>query len=246
MGSEDLFIAPELTEFHALDDDAVRLILFYHGFKHIGPLVDLLLGHEARAEVRLEVVAADRLEGRFTLSDFDLLPARDRAEAVAVSDDAGAAELEQLGELGVVDLRTGQDDSGAEFRFGIRGPVADLFERFAQIRQDQPVRTDFTDELDEVELIARDRRVVEFPEVPDLGDDGTDFVVVFDGREQCFIGRVDPQCGKVREHLVPQFVHVIHECRPVVLQRGVDDRSHERIVLDRRDLFKMLLHTFHG
>ncbi len=108
------------------------------------------------------------------------------------------------------------------------------------------MRTDFTDELDEVELIARDRRVVQFPEVPDLGDDGTDFVVVFDGREQCFIGRVDPQCGKVREHLVPQFVHVIHECSPVVLQRGVDDRGHERIVLDRRDLFKMLLHTFHG
>ena len=104
------------------------------------------------------------------------------------------------------------------------------------------MRTDFTDELDEVELIARDRRVVQFPEVPDLGDDGTDF----DSREQCFIGRVDPQCGKVREHLVTQFVHVIHECRPVVLQRGIDDRGHERIVLDRRDLFKMLLHTFHG
>ncbi len=132
-------------------------------------------------------MATDGFEWRFTISDFDRLSARFRTEAVAVSHDAGAAELQKLREFRVVDLRAGHDDAGTEIRFRVRSPLADLLERLLQVRQDQFVRADLTDELDDMELIARHGRVVQFPEVADLRDDRADFIVVFDGGHQSVV-----------------------------------------------------------
>ena len=118
---EDLLIAPELAELHALVYHAVRAELV-HKALHLGvPLVDFVPAHEARALVPVLIVAADRVEGGLALRYLYALAAGEAAEAVAVRHDHGAAHFDQLGELGVVYLaaamttraRKGKDGSGS-------------------------------------------------------------------------------------------------------------------------------------
>ena len=153
-------------------------------------LVDLRTLHEAGALVPVQVVADDGVERALAVADLDALAAREAAEAVAVGHDHRAAGLEELRELGIVDLGAGDHDARAERELRLGLALFDLGERLLQVREDQVVRADLAHELDDVELIAGNGRVGQLAEVADLGDDIAQLVELLDGRAHGGIGGV--------------------------------------------------------
>ena len=153
-------------------------------------LVDLRAFHEAGALVPVQVVAADGVKRGLAVLDLDALTAREAAEAVAVGHDHGAAGLEELRKLGIVDLGAGDHDARAEGEFLLGLALFDLGERLLEVREDQVVRADLAHELDDVELIAGNGRVGQLAEVADLGDDIAQLVELLDGRAHGGIGGV--------------------------------------------------------
>ena len=145
MGGQDLLIAPELAELHALVDDAVRAELLDEALELGVALVNLAAGHEARALVPVQVVPRDGVEGALALGNLYALAAREAAEAVPVGHDHGAAALDELGEIRVVYLAAGEDYPRAVGELRLRLALPYLLERLPEIGQDKIVRAGLAD-----------------------------------------------------------------------------------------------------
>ncbi|CCX45500.1 unknown [Firmicutes bacterium CAG:103] len=210
-------------------------------------LVDLRAFHEAGALVPVQVVAADGVKRGLAVLDLDALTAREAAEAVAVGHDHGAAALEELRELGIVDLGAGDHDARAEGEFRLGLALFDLGKRLLQVREDQVVRADLAHELDDVELIAGNGRVGQLAEVADLGDDIAQLVELLDGRAHGGIGGVHAVAlGELVDDLELELALVVVIAGLIALERGIDLRDEEAVVLHGIDEEEMLFHTLHG
>src|SRR5699024_4293370 len=144
-GAQDLLIAPELAKLHVLIHDAVGMELVHKALDLRVALVYLVAGHEPRALVPVEVVAADGVVGAFAGGDVYALPAREAAEAVAVRHNHGAAHLDELGEVRVVYLGADHDYAGAEGELRLRFAGLYLLQRFLYVGEDELVRTHLAD-----------------------------------------------------------------------------------------------------
>ena len=113
-----------------------------------------ILRHEARAVAGLEVVAGNRGQRLLAVLDLDGHTRLHSTIAVTVADDFGAAAFDQLGELGIIILRAGQNDLAAERALLIGLAGLELLSRFLQHGEDQILRADLRAELDHMELVG--------------------------------------------------------------------------------------------
>ena len=210
-------------------------------------LVDLAAVHEPHTLVPVEIVAADGVEGRLALLYFDLLPAWEAAEAVAIRHHHGAAHLDELGELRVVDLAARQRHTGAEREHRLRTPRLQLRQRILQIGQDQVVGTDLAHQHDHMVLVPGDGRVFQLPEIADSRDDPAEAIVALYRLPQRRIGHVHAVVVAERvQHLQLQLGLVVVQTGPVTLHGRVDDGGEEPVVLHWVQQGEMLLHPLHG
>ena len=109
------------------------------------------------------------------------------------------------------------------------------------------MRADLAHELDDVELIAGNGRVGQLAEVADLGDDIAQLVELLDGRAHGGIGGVHAVAlGKLVNDLELQLALVVVIAGLIALERGIDLRDEEAIVLHGIDEEEVLFHTLHG
>ena len=247
MRGQDLLVAPELAELHALVDDAVRAELVDEAPELGVALVNLVAGHEARALVPMQIVPRDGVEGALALGYLYPLAAREAAEAVAVGDDHGAAALDELREVGVVYLAAGEDNPGAvgELRLGLAVPY--LLERLLEVGQDKIVRAGLAHELYHMELVAGYRRVRQLAEIAYLGDHVAELVEVLDGLPHGLLGDVDAQLvAQGLDYLDSELGLIVVEAGLVPLHGRVHDGDEELVVLHGIEQEEVLLHTLHG
>src|SRR5699024_378861 len=132
----------------------------------------------------------------------------------------------------VVYLGADHDYAGAEGELRLRFAGLYLLQRFLYVGEDELVRTHLADELDDVELIARDGRVFELAVIAYLGDGVAKLVEVLDGLAQRGLGGVYAKAFfKLVEHLELQLGLVVVEGGLVALHGRVDDGDEELVVL---------------
>jgi hypothetical protein len=163
---------------------------------------------------------------------------------VTVADDFGAAAFDQLGELGVIVLGAGQNDLAAERALLIGLAGLEFLGRFLQHREDQFLRADQRAELDDLELIARDGRVVELAVITDLIDDRADLIVQVDGLHERLVGDVDTEFLVQRiEDVGLKLAFIVLNAVLISLERHVGERHEEVRILDDVHVVKVLLET---
>ena len=107
--------------------------------------------------------------------------------------------------------------------------------------------TDLTDQLDHMELIAGDGRIVQLTEIADLGNGTAQVVVLFHRRAQSLVGDIDAvDLMELVQHLLLQLGLVIVKAGLIALHGRVDDGDKEALVLHRLQQEEMLLHPLHG
>ena len=187
-------------------------------------------------------MAGDGVQRLLALLDNDGLAAFHRAVAVAVADHQGAAALDELGEVRVVVLGTGQNHLAAVVGLGIRLAGLHLFGRLSQLVENQVLGADQGGQLDHLKLISGDGGVIQLSVVADLVDQAADLVVLLNGLHQRFVGDVDA------ELLVQLAQHVVTELLPVMLvvvlrslEGHVDEFAEEVVVLDDVHPLQVLL-----
>ena len=175
----------------------------------------------------------DAAQRALALLEHDGNAALDGAVAEAVAHDERAAALDELGEVGVVVLRASQYDLAAEFLLQVGLAGLELLGRLAQIREDEVLRADEGDELDHMELIARDRGVVQLAVVADLVDQTADLVVLLDGLADRVVGDVDAEVLVQRlEHVGAQLGLKVLIAVFRVFEGNVGEFAEEIIVVD--------------
>ena len=195
----------------------------------------------------VEIVAADGVKRRLPLPYLDLLPAGEAAEAVAIRHHHGAAHLQKLGELGIVDLAARHHHAGAEREYRLRLPRLQLLQRLLQIGQDQVVGADLTDQHDHMVLVTGDGRIFQLSEIPDGGNRAAKPVVALYRLPQRRIGHVYPVVvAEHVQHLQLQLGLVVVQTGLVPLHGRVDDGGDELWILHRLEQGEMLLHPLHG
>ena len=204
--------APEVAELDVLVDNAVGVELPGQAICGLAALEDLLVGHEARAFARDEVVAADLDESGLLVVQLYHFPAGEHAEAEAVERYERACILEHAGKVGVVHL--GADDAHTAAVPGLRVDlaVADFLQGLLQVGQDELLRTAEAYHVDDVELVAGDGRILELAELAYLRYDPADLVVAGHGITQSGVGNVHAQL------LVHRVEHPVLHLGDVVLE----------------------------
>ena len=193
----------------------------------------LVLRHEARAVGGGQVVLGDGVDGIDALGQVDDLSRLHRAVAVTVADDAGAAALDELGEIGIVVLGAGQDHLAAELLLQVGLAGLHLLGSLTQVGQDQILGTRQGDQLDHVELIAGDGWVVQLAVVADLVDETGDLVLLLDGLADGLVGDVDAEVIVQRlQHMGTQLGGKVLIGNLVVLEGDVGKLAEEVVVVD--------------
>ena len=209
-------------------------------------LVDLHTVHKARALIPVQVMTADGVKSGLPGKNLYGFAARETAEAVAVGHHHGAAALDQLREIRIIDFGAGQHHADTERELGFRLSLFHLGERFLQIRQDQVMRADLADQLDHMEFIAGDRRVFKLPEFPDGRDRLRQFVKLCDGFAHRFFRNIHT------ERVLHRIQDVLLNLRLVILQIGfvtlhgrINDGDKEVLMFDGVQEIELFLHTLH-
>ena len=179
------------------------------------------------------------------LHDY-LIAAGDGAEAVAVGHNIRAAALKEFGEVGIVYLAAGDHNAGAERELWLRLAGLDLLQRLAQVGEYQILGTCEADELDNVELIARDGRIRELAHIADLGDDAADLVVLLNGGAQLLLREVHAVHAPQRlDDLLLYLAAEVARVPRGFLQRHVDEAGEEFFLRDELAVVEILLHAVH-
>ena len=179
------------------------------------------------------------------LDDY-LLPAGQRAEAVAVGYDARTAHLDKLCKLRIVDLGAYEHDLCSVVGLLVRFAGLELLSRLAQLIDDEVLRAYERYELDDVELVAGDGRVIELAVAADLGYEAADLVMALDSVHELFVGIVDA-IGFLhgRYDLLFDLAAEISGVPVALLYRHVDARGKEFFVGNELAVLKILLHAVH-
>ena len=161
---------------------------------------------------------------------------------MAVGNDEGTAALDELGEIGVVVLGAGEHDLAAPGRLLVGFALLHFLGGVAQHGENEVLRADEGAQLDDLELITRDGRVVELAVAADLLDELADLVVLLDSLADGLVGGVDA------ELLVQRIQNVILKLRDEVidsvlglLERDVGEVHEEVRVLDDVHVTQVLL-----
>ena len=192
-------------------------------------------------------MAADLTQDVFLVVELDDLAARRAAEAETVGHDQRAAALDELRQAGIVDLAADDGNAGTVRALGVRLALFELSERLAQVGQDERLRAGVAHEVEDVELIARDDRVIELAHLSDLADDLTDLVVLGDRLAQRLVGGVNAEgLGQTVEHVLAHLRGVGVDVVIGHLERHVGVRDKELLLaVDLQDL-KVLHGAVHG
>ena len=109
------------------------------------------------------------------------------------------------------------------------------------------MRAYLADEVDDVELVAGDVRVLALAEIADLGDDAADLVVILNGLAHCGVGHVHAKAVlELIDDLELELSLVVVEVGLVALHGRVDLSDEEAGVLYGVDEEEVLFHTLHG
>ena len=112
-------------------------------------------------------------------------------------------DSDELRQAGIVDLAADDGNAGTVRALGVRLALFEISERLAQVGQDERLRAGVAHEVEDVELIARDDRVVELAHLSDLADDLADLVVLGDRLAQRLVGGVNAEgLGQTVEHVL--------------------------------------------
>ena len=109
------------------------------------------------------------------------------------------------------------------------------------------MRADLADELDNMELIAGDGRIIELAEIADLCYNAAELIVLLDSLAHCGIGNINTEAlFQGLYDLEHELCLVVIEVGLVALHGRIDLRYKEAIVLDRIYKEEVLFHTLHG
>ncbi len=158
-------------------------------------------------------MAADLRQRGLVVLELDDLAAGRGAEAVTVGHDQRADVLNELGELGIVDLGADDGDAGAEGGLGVGLAGLELLQRLLQVGEDQLGGTHIAHQTDHVELVAGDDRVLGLAHLADLLDDAAHLVMLGHSRADRFIGDVRAE-GLVNavEHVRLHLLDIAGHC----------------------------------
>ena len=181
---------PEIAELHGFVDDAFGTVLGGETVDRVAALLDLLLAHVTRALRSLQVVGADLRKDIVRVVELDDFTARRAAEAETVGNDHRAGVFDHAGHVEVVDLGADEGHTAAIPRLGVDFSLLDLCQRFLQVREDLALRAAVSNQVEDMELITGDGRILELAHVADLGDDLADLIVLGNSLAQRLVGRI--------------------------------------------------------
>ena len=133
---------------------------------------------------------AQLAQGILVVLQFDDLAAGGGAEAVAVGHHQGAAALDELGQLGIVDLAAHDGDSGPEGGLLVGLAGLQFLQGLPQIGENQVLGTGIGHQVQHVELIPGDDGVIGLAHFADLADDAADLVMLGHGGADGVVGGV--------------------------------------------------------
>ena len=139
----------------------------------------------------LQVPAADLRECVLGIGELYLLSAGEGAVAVAVGDHQCAAALDELDELGIVDLRADNDNADTVVLLGVGLAAFYLLKRLAQIWEDESLGAGVADQNQNGVLIAGDGRDIQLAQLAYLGEDAADLIVLAHGGADGVVRGVD-------------------------------------------------------
>ena len=167
-------------------------------------------------------MSGDRCQRIFALLDIDVLSGLERAVAVSVGYYESSAAFDQLDEVRIVVLGTGEQDLDLVVRLVVRLSCLELFECLSELVDDQVLRADHRYKVDDAELVTCDGRVVELAEVADLSDDIVNFVVGLDRLQDGLVRCVDAVVlSKEIENLDLELLPEVVDAVLVLLERNV-------------------------
>ena len=237
MADEGALERPEIAELHCFVDDALGIVVLGQLIGNVAALLDLLLAHVARALGDLQVVRADLGKDVVLIVELDDLAARRGAEAETVGNDERAGLLDHAGHVQIVDLGADDGDAGTIPRFRIDLALLDLLQGLLQIGKDLRLRAAVSHEVQDVELITGDGRVLHLTHLADLGDDLADFVVLLHGLAKRLVRRINAVC------LFQDVQETVADLGDIVLQGIVRDLVRD-VGMGHKDL--LLWHIRNG
>ena len=135
-------------------------------------------------------MGADLREDVVRVVELDDFTARRAAEAETVGNDHRAGVFDHAGHVEVIDLGTDEGHTAAIPRLSVDFSLLDLCQRLLQVREDLALRAAVSNQVEDVEFITGDGRVLQLAHIADLGDDLADLVVLLDGLAQRLVGRI--------------------------------------------------------
>ena len=183
-------VSPRVAELYLLINDTVGAVFLCE-------LVDILAAsghfggvHIARALTAVHVPAAYLRQRVLIIGQLNGIASGERAAAETVGTDISAGALDELYKAAVVHLGADHQHTGT-IAFLVRLAGLELFESFFELVNDQVLRRNVGRKRNNVELIARDARLVALAEIADSTDELADAVVLCDGLTYRLIGNVN-------------------------------------------------------
>ena len=143
---DDALIRPVGAELHLLINGAVRPEIPDELSHMVIAVFDPVQSALARALSVLQVPAADLRECVLGIGELYLLSTGEGAVAVAVGDHQCAAALDELDELGIVDLRADNDNADTVVLLGVGLAAFYLLKRLAQVGEDESLGAGVADQ----------------------------------------------------------------------------------------------------
>lgn len=151
-------IRPVSAELHLLVNCAVGVKVLNKLRDVVVAVLDAVHCALTRALRVLQIPAADLRQCVLGIGEDDLLSAGEGAVAVAVGDHQCAAALDELNELGIVDLRADNDNADAVVLLGVGLAAFYLLKRLVQVGEDESLGAGVADQNQNGVLIAGDGR----------------------------------------------------------------------------------------
>ena len=175
----------------------------------------------------------DSIEGILALLYNYRLTGLDCTVAVTVANDLCAAAFNKLGEVGVIVLASREHYLAAERPLCVGLTGLHFLRCLAQVGKDEILRAYQRYELDDMELIAGDGRIIKLAVIAYLVYELADLIVLLDGFLERLIGNIDSeivmQCG---QNMSPELIAEVFIVVLGVFKGNVGELAEELVVLD--------------
>ena len=178
-------------------------------------------------------MTCNSLQRSFALLNGDGLAGLDCAVAVTVTHDLCAAALDELGEIGVVVLGACEHDLAAERPLLVGLAGLHFLCGLAQVGQNEILRANEGNKLDNMELVAGDGRVLKLAVIADLVYELADLIVLLDSFLERLVRDVDAEVFMQRsQDMSLELIMVVFIVSLGVFEGNVGELAEEFIVLD--------------